>query len=80
MPFDRKVNPRESLSICRQILESGNVFVLFPEGTRTNDGNLGSFKPVIGLLTAGTPFPVVSRNCSLLSRRATLRLTGLSRS
>lgn len=60
MPFDRKVNPRESLDLCRRVLESeGNVLVLFPEGTRTPDGTLGTFKPGIGFVAAGTTFPVV---------------------
>lgn len=60
MPFDRKENPRQSLDLCRQLLDSpGHVLILFPEGTRTLDGNLGRFKPGIGFLTAGTAIPVV---------------------
>ena len=60
MPFDRRENPRQSLDLCRQLLESpGHILVLFPEGTRTVDGTLGRFKPGIGFLIAGTQFPVV---------------------
>lgn len=60
MPFDRRENPRESLELCRRVLESqANALLLFPEGTRTPDGKLGAFKPGIGFLTAGTSFPVV---------------------
>jgi len=60
MPFDRKENPRQSLELCRQLLETpGHVLVLFPEGTRTLDGTIGQFKPGIGLITAGTSVPVV---------------------
>lgn len=60
MPFDRKENPRHSIDLCRQLLEApGHILVLFPEGTRTPDGEMGRFKPGIGFLTAGTRFPVV---------------------
>lgn len=60
MPFDRKDNPRQSLDICRQLLDApGHILILFPEGTRTQDGNLGRFKPGVGFLTAGTKVPVV---------------------
>jgi 1-acyl-sn-glycerol-3-phosphate acyltransferase len=60
MPFDRKGNPRESLALCRRLLESpGHILILFPEGTRTPDGNIGPFKPGIGFLIAGTYIPVV---------------------
>jgi|GEM_PF-152699 len=60
MPFDRKENPRQSLEVCRQLLETpGHVLILFPEGTRTSDGNLGRFKPGVGFLIAGSEIPVV---------------------
>lgn len=60
MPFDRKENPRQSLDLCRQLLESpGHILILFPEGTRTVDGEIARFKPGIGFLTAGTTIPVV---------------------
>jgi 1-acyl-sn-glycerol-3-phosphate acyltransferase len=60
MPFDRKDNPRESLSLCRELLETpGHVLIIFPEGTRSPTGELGAFKPGIGFLTAATNITVV---------------------
>jgi 1-acyl-sn-glycerol-3-phosphate acyltransferase len=60
MPFDRKENPRESLALCREVLETpGHALILFPEGTRSTTGDLAPFKPGIGFLTAGTAIPVV---------------------
>lgn len=60
MPFDRKENPRESLALCRELLETPqHVLILFPEGTRTTTGALATFKPGIGFLTAGTNIAVV---------------------
>jgi len=41
MPFDRKDNPRESIHLCRELLETpGHSLILFPEGTR-NPGECG---------------------------------------
>jgi 1-acyl-sn-glycerol-3-phosphate acyltransferase len=60
LPFDRQANIRQSLSLCRQLLQNaGNVLLLFPEGTRSTTGELGEFKPGIGLMLAGTSVPVV---------------------
>jgi 1-acyl-sn-glycerol-3-phosphate acyltransferase len=60
MPFDRRENPRESLALCRELLETpAHVLILFPEGTRSPTGEVGAFKPGIGFLVAGTPIPVV---------------------
>jgi 1-acyl-sn-glycerol-3-phosphate acyltransferase len=33
--------------------------ILFPEGTRSRDGQMGTFKAGLGMLTAGTAVPVV---------------------
>jgi 1-acyl-sn-glycerol-3-phosphate acyltransferase len=60
MPFDRKENPRDSLAICRDLLETPeHILILFPEGTRTTTGEIAPFKPGIGFLTAGTGITVV---------------------
>ena len=60
LPFGRQKNIRQSLEVCRELLANpGNVLILFPEGTRTATGELGEFKPGVGLLVAGTELPVV---------------------
>jgi 1-acyl-sn-glycerol-3-phosphate acyltransferase len=60
LPFDRESNPRQSLSLCRELLANpGNVLLLFPEGTRSMTGQLDQFKPGVGLLLAGMDCPVV---------------------
>jgi 1-acyl-sn-glycerol-3-phosphate acyltransferase len=60
MPFDRKENPRESLELCRELLETPrHALILFPEGTRSTSGEVGMFKPGIGFLTAGADIAVV---------------------
>ena len=60
LPFSREVRVRQSLGLCRALLQNpGNVLILFPEGTRTTTGALGRFKPGIGVLLAGTSIPAV---------------------
>ena len=60
LPFARESHIRQSLELCRQLLANpGNILILFPEGTRTASGRIGSFKPGIGLLAAGTEIPIV---------------------
>lgn len=60
LPFDRAVHIRHSLRLCRALLDNpGNVLILFPEGTRSRTGELGTFKPGIGWLLAGTAIPAV---------------------
>jgi 1-acyl-sn-glycerol-3-phosphate acyltransferase len=60
LPFDRKVNSAESLAVCTSLLgNSGNILIIFPEGTRTTTGELGRFRSGIGRLAAGTGLPVV---------------------
>jgi 1-acyl-sn-glycerol-3-phosphate acyltransferase len=60
LPFQRKASPLQSLSVCRKLLEvDGNVLLIFPEGTRSTNGEVADFKPGIGLLAAGADFPVV---------------------
>ena len=60
LPFDRKVNGAESLAACAELLKNdGNVLIIFPEGTRTTNGDMGRFRSGIGRLVAGTDLPVV---------------------
>jgi 1-acyl-sn-glycerol-3-phosphate acyltransferase len=60
MLIDRDARALESLQRCQQMLEEpGNVLVMFPEGTRSIDGRVGRFRRGIGLLLAGTAYPVV---------------------
>jgi 1-acyl-sn-glycerol-3-phosphate acyltransferase len=60
LPFDRGLDPRDSLDVCTHLLDNpGNILIVFPEGTRSANGTLHDFKPGIGLLLAGRDVPVV---------------------
>ncbi|MCC6559090.1 MAG: AMP-binding protein [Polyangiaceae bacterium] len=49
-PFDRKGGLRQALRQAGDILDRGRTILIFPEGTRSPDGAIHEFKPVIGHL------------------------------
>lgn len=49
-PLDRGDNPREAMREASALLESGQTVLLFPEGTRTQNGELGQFRPAVAWL------------------------------
>jgi long-chain acyl-CoA synthetase len=49
-PFDRKGGLRQAIRQAGEILEGGKTVLIFPEGTRSPDGKIYEFKPVIGHL------------------------------
>ncbi len=60
LPFDRYSNIRQSLGLCRALLDNpGNILLIYPEGTRSTTGEIGEFRPGISLLLAGRDLPVV---------------------
>lgn len=59
IPIDRDGNDPSSLKTIIRLLRSGNGVVLFPEGTRSPDGNLQRGRSGIGLIIAKTKSPVL---------------------
>jgi 1-acyl-sn-glycerol-3-phosphate acyltransferase len=63
IPIERRPGPRSlslSLSICRQFLEqNGGCLILYPEGTRSLDGNMQDFKSGVGLFATQLGVPLV---------------------
>ena len=60
LPFARQTHVRQSLSICGELLaNSGNILIIFPEGTRSKTGETQPFKPGIGALVAGRDVSVL---------------------
>ena len=60
LPFARQTHVRQSLAICGELLaNAGNVLIIFPEGTRSRNGELQEFKPGIGALLVGRDIPVL---------------------
>ncbi len=50
---------RQGFGLAISLLRAGQVVVIYPEGSRTQDGRLGAGKPGIGMLVAETRCPVV---------------------
>jgi long-chain acyl-CoA synthetase len=61
-PFSRGGSVRPSLLHCAWLIEHGWSILIYPEGTRTTSGKVGSFKPGIGLLAVEMGAPVVPVN------------------
>ncbi|MBM4281599.1 MAG: AMP-binding protein [Deltaproteobacteria bacterium] len=49
-PLDRGDNPREAMREASSLLEAGQTVLLFPEGTRTANGELAAFRPAVAWL------------------------------
>ena len=50
---------RGSLDYCARLVGAGWSLLLFPEGMRSDDGDIGAFKPGVGLLAARLGLPVI---------------------
>ena len=58
-PLDRYGNFFEGLQICADLIKTGKLLVLFPEGTRSRDGKLIEFKPGAGMLAYELGIPLL---------------------
>jgi len=58
-PFDRGEGSRESLRQCRALLDRGWSLLIFPEGTRSPSGELGTIRKGVGVLATETSTPVL---------------------
>lgn len=59
LPVRRGGVDLRALRECRQILQRRKTLVLFPEGTRSKTGELGVFKPGVGMIAIMSRVPVV---------------------
>lgn len=59
IPVDQEGNDRSALKALIRVLKAGEGTLVFPEGSRTPDGNLQPALPGLGLVIAKTLAPVV---------------------
>ena len=58
-PIDRGVGDEDSMATARELIEQGEVVMIFPEGTRVRPGPLGNPRSGVGRLALETGAPVV---------------------
>ena len=51
LPMDRHGSLKKSLRLATESLRNGDCLLVFPEGTRSRDGEMAPFKPAIGYLS-----------------------------
>jgi 1-acyl-sn-glycerol-3-phosphate acyltransferase len=59
IPVDQEGVDRSAIKALIRVLNAGNAALVFPEGSRTLDGNLQPAEPGLGLVIAKTLAPVV---------------------
>ena len=59
LPVKRGAADLGSIRMCIRLLRSGGALVVFPEGTRTHDGQMQSFKPGFAMMAARAGVPIV---------------------
>lgn len=60
IPTDRSGNPAPAMERAEQVIRRGDTqFLIHPEGTRTRNGEMGSFKKGVASLSMDTGVPIV---------------------
>ncbi|MBN3040193.1 MAG: AMP-binding protein [Candidatus Omnitrophica bacterium] len=58
-PFQRFGNFVQSLKLCKELLKKNIPLILFPEGTRSESGQIKEFRPGVGALSCELKVPIV---------------------
>lgn len=59
IPVDQKNADRSALMGAIRVVKNGGAVLIFPEGTRSPDGNLQAAQPGLGMIAAKTGAPIV---------------------
>jgi 1-acyl-sn-glycerol-3-phosphate acyltransferase len=59
IPVDRRNADRSALMGAIRVVKNGGAVLIFPEGTRSPDGNLQPAQPGLGMIAAKTGAPIV---------------------
>ncbi|MBP7215977.1 MAG: AMP-binding protein [Candidatus Omnitrophica bacterium] len=58
-PFERMGDFMKGIKVCEELIKSNHSIILFPEGTRTQDGSMKTFKPGLGSLAMNLRVPIL---------------------
>jgi long-chain acyl-CoA synthetase len=64
VPVDRETGSGLAFEQAKTVVQSGHVVLIFPEGTRREDGTLGAFKPLVAKLSLATGVDVLPLHLS----------------
>jgi len=83
IPVDQKNADRSALMGAIRVVKNGGAVLIFPEGSRSPDGNLQPAQPGIGMIAAKTGAPIVPVRIfgsfeALSKRRKRPRLTSIT--
>jgi 1-acyl-sn-glycerol-3-phosphate acyltransferase len=60
VPVSREsLAPKRAVKVCLEILAKNRLLIMFPEGTRSEDGSLGTFRRGISLIVKRSGAPVI---------------------
>ena len=59
VPVDRETGSGLAFEQAKAVVQQGHVVLIFPEGTRREDGTLGAFKPLVAKLSLATGVDVL---------------------
>jgi long-chain acyl-CoA synthetase len=59
VPVDRETGSGLAFEQAKAVVQAGHVVLIFPEGTRREDGTLGAFKPLVAKLSLATGVDVL---------------------
>ncbi|MBM4280187.1 MAG: AMP-binding protein [Deltaproteobacteria bacterium] len=59
VPVDRETGSGLAFEQAKTVVQQGHVVLIFPEGTRREDGTLGAFKPLVAKLSLATGVDVL---------------------
>jgi long-chain acyl-CoA synthetase len=64
VPVDRETGSGLAFEQAKAVVQQGHVVLIFPEGTRREDGTLGAFKPLVAKLSLATGVDVLPLHLS----------------
>ncbi|MEG2074106.1 MAG: lysophospholipid acyltransferase family protein, partial [Angelakisella sp.] len=59
IPIDRQSGDSSAIALCKQKLKEGWGLLIYPEGTRTRDGEMGEFKKGAAMLSVTENVPII---------------------
>ncbi|MDP2340814.1 MAG: AMP-binding protein [Deltaproteobacteria bacterium] len=59
VPIDRETGSGLAFEQARAVVDAGHIVLIYPEGTRREDGTMGTFKPLVAKLALATGVDVL---------------------